>query len=472
MVVYKRPETSKFFSSFGLPSFLRDWIVMKFSSKPGVLDLDKVQHYISEVIPNRNQWESLKGRMISSGERIRILVKLRVRFDVATGMALYELPDFSFPAKKFEAVIDERLISSQETRDQLLFGQETWGVVELGWRLVSMGSGNKETGCVVLTDFKPFQPYRVDTAYYQQARSQFTTEEWMDCLLSGMDYNPAGFDGIRPKMSMLCRLLPFVEKRINLIELAPKGTGKSYLFSQLSKYGWLVSGGSISRARLFYDIASKTPGLMSRHDFVALDEIQSIRFPNEEELRGALKGYLESGEYRVGDYHGVSEAGFVLLGNIQSKLMDVHANMFQELPLVFQESALLDRFHGFIRGWNIPRMRENLKARGWALNTEYLSVVFHELRNDIRYRALTDDLLDVPVSADGRDTESIKRIMTGMLKLFFPNCIYGHDLPLDDIRSLCLENAKTMRLDIRKQLSLLDSEYRAEVPDIRIKTST
>lgn len=442
---------------------------MKFSTQPGELDMNRVQRYIAESIPNKNQWEALKGRMISTGEHVRILAKIRVSFDVATGTALYELPDFSFPSKKFEAVIDEHLINSSKTREQLLFDQETWGVLELGWRLMTVGASKQESGRLVLTDFKPFQPYRVDIAYFQQARAQFGVEEWIDCLLAGMDYNPAGFDGLRPKMSMLCRLLPFVEKRINLIELAPKGTGKSYLFSQLSKYGWLVSGGSITRARLFYDLASKTPGLMSRHDFVALDEIQSIRFPNEEELRGALKGYLESGEYRVGDYHGVSDSGFVLLGNIDQNLMDVHANMFRELPAVFQESALLDRFHGFIRGWTIPRMKENLKAEGWALNTEYLSVVFHELRNDIRYRAFTDELLDVPTSADGRDTESIKRIMTGLLKLLFPHCILGVELPLDDIRVLCLETARTMRLDVRKQLSLLDSEYRPEVPDITLR---
>ena len=99
---------------------------------------------------------------------------------------------------------------------------------------------------------------------------------------------------------MLSRLLPFVEKRINLIELAPKETGKSYVFAQISKYGWLVSGGSISRAKMFYDISKRTQGLVSRYDYVAFDEIQSIKFTDAMEMQGALKGYLESGEYRVG----------------------------------------------------------------------------------------------------------------------------------------------------------------------------
>ena len=101
---------------------------------------------------------------------------------------------------------------------------------------------------------------------------------------------PLGFLDNQQKITLLSRLLPFVEKRTNLIELAPKGTGKSYLMSQISKYGWLVSGGSISRARLFYDISRKNPGLVSRYDYVTLDEVQTISFPDIDEIRGGIEG--------------------------------------------------------------------------------------------------------------------------------------------------------------------------------------
>lgn len=467
MIVHKNPQTNKLFSSLGLPSFMRDWLVMRFSSKTGDLRLEEMQRYIATTIPTKHQWEALKGGMINSGQTVRILAKIRVRFDVSTGMALYELPDFAFPGKKFEAVIDSMLIRDPSHRETLLREQECWGVLELNWRYILVGT--REVGSVVLTGFKPFQPYAVDLNYFQEARNNFTLEEWIDCLLAGIDYNPYGFATSRQKYTMLCRLLPFVEKRLNLIELAPKGTGKSYLYSQLSKYGWLVSGGSITRARLFYDVASKTPGLISRHDFVTLDEIQSISFSNEEEIRGALKGYLESGEYRVADYHGVSDSGFILLGNINKRLMDDNADMFRELPHVFHESALLDRFHGFIRGWDIPRMKEDMKATGWAFNTEYLSAIFHELRSDIRYRAWVDANLDIPSSADGRDTEAIKRIFTALLKLLFPNIIIGSAPPFKEIQEFGLNVAKSMRLIIRKQLSILDSEYKAEIPKIELR---
>lgn len=249
--------------------------------------------------------------------------------------------------------------------------------------------------------------------YYIEARQYFTIDEWINVLLSAIDYNPKGYVSKTQKMAMLSRLLPFVEKRINLIELAPKETGKSYVFAQISKYGWLVSGGSISRAKMFYDISKRTQGLVSRYDYVAFDEIQSIKFTDAMEMQGALKGYLESGEYRVGDSRGVGDAGLILLGNIDSELMDVNQNMFKDLPDIFHESALLDRFHGFIKGWNIPKMKESLKANGWALNTEYFGEIMHCLRDELAYRAVVDQLLQLPKNSATRDTEAIKRKFNG-----------------------------------------------------------
>jgi ATP-dependent Lon protease len=308
----------------------------------------------------------------------------------------------------------------------------------------------------------------VDLDFYQEARREFTLEEWVDVLLMAVDYNPLGFLSLRQKMALVSRLLPFVEKRVNIVELAPKGTGKSYLFSQISKYGWLVSGGSVSRARLFYDLARRTVGLVTHYDYVALDEIQSISFPDEEEVRGALKGYLESGEYRVGDYRGVGEAGIVLLGNIGHESMSENRNMFKELPSAFRESALVDRFHGFVRGWDIPRMKESMKAEGWGLNVEYFSEIMHALRADIRYRGTVDELLSVPKGADTRDTEAIKRIATGFLKLLFPNAVSPGEIPADEFKAFCLDAAKSMRGAIRKQLHAMDPEYGDTLPDIAL----
>jgi len=465
MVVYKHPTQNKFFASLSIPSYMRDWLVMRFAGNDGKVNMDEVSEYVKKNIPGEKDWELLKSNMIKGGQKVRFLAKIRVELDVKTGEGLFSLPDLGFPSRKSEAIVHDRVL--RQNKEDLLSSHETWGVIECEWNPIGL-SGKDKDGAIYLCDFKPFKPYKVDLDFFREMRVEFSLEEWIDVLLLAVDYNPIGFLDTKQKLTLLSRLLPFVEKRVNLVELAPKGTGKSYLLSQISKYGWLVSGGSISRARLFYDISRKSGGLVSRYDYVAFDEVQTISFPDINEVRGALKGYLETGVSHIGEQEVKGEAGLILLGNISDDRMNENANMFTELPVAFQESALLDRFHGFIKGWNIPRMRENMKAEGWALNVEYFSEIMHALRDEIIYRAIVDELLDVPRGSDTRDTEAIKRICTGFLKLFFPNIKSVKDVNLEEFSEYCLNPAKQMRAIIKRQLHLMDSEYRDGVPDINI----
>jgi ATP-dependent Lon protease len=463
MLVYKNPEQSRFFTALSLPSFMRDWLVMKFSDENGVIDKEEVSAYIKKVIPQKEQWEQYKYNMTYQYQLVKFLAKVKVEIDISTRKALFYLPDFGFPKRKGEAIINPGTLDNN--KDYLLKPNDIWGIVQLM-------CSQDDTGKIVveMNDFSPFCPYNIDLDYYIDSRKAFCIDEWIDIILGTIDYNPTGYLNNYQKLTMLSRLLPFIEKRLNLIELAPKGTGKSYLFSQISKYGWLVSGGSISRAKLFYDISKKTSGLAAHYDYIAFDEIQSIIFPEPNEMQGALKGYLESGQFRVGDYNGVGESGLVLLGNIDEKDMDVNVNMFVSLPNIFRESALLDRFHGFIKGWDIPRMRENLKANGWALNVEYFSEIMHLFRSELIYRAIVDEILDVPKNADTRDTEAIKRICTGFMKLLFPHYRNSGDIVPQEFVSYCLDPAKNMRRIIKIQLGIVDNEFRGkDIPDIKCK---
>ena len=463
MLVYKSSANSKFFSALSLPSFMRDWLVMRFSDENGVINKSEVSNYVKRVIPKKEQWNEYLVDMLHNEQTARFLAKVKIDFDAKTKTALFSLPDFEVPKKKGEAVVEWDVI--ERNRNYLLAPTEVWGIVEI---LVEEG----EKGNVFkLIEFQPFCPYTIDLDYYVKARRFFSIDEWINVLLSAIDYNPNGYVSKTQKLAMLSRLLPFVEKRINLIELAPKETGKSYVFAQLSKYGWLVSGGSISRPKMFYDIGKRTRGLVSRYDYVAFDEIQSIKFTDAMEMQGALKGYLESGEYRVGDVRGVGDAGLVLLGNIDSGLMDINQNMFIDLPDIFHESALLDRFHGFIKGWNIPKMKESLKANGWALNTEYFGEIMHALREELSYRAVVDQLLKLPRNSATRDTEAIKRICTAYLKLLFPDATDVDKVDVSLFKTYCLDPAMEMRGVIKTQLGIIDEgEFGGTtVPAITIK---
>ena len=468
MLVFKSPGQDKFFSTLSLPSFMRDWLLMKFADKDGIINKEEVANYVKKVIPKKEQWELIKHDMTRSMQSVRFLAKVKVEIDISSNKAYFTLPDFGVPKKKSEAVVDWNI--TDKNKEYLLSPNEVWGIVELISDFIETNSKGDGKNIIKMTDFTPFCPYNIDLDYYIEARNHFTIDEWINVILSAVDYNPAGFSNENQKLTMISRLLPFIEKRINLIELAPKGTGKSYFFSQMSKYGWLVSGGSISRVKMFYDLGKRTSGLASHYDYVAFDEVQSIKFSDKNEMQGALKGYLESGEYRIGDYRGVGESGLILLGNIEEDMMNVNINMFANLPDIFHESALIDRFHGFIKGWDIPRMKENLKVNGWTLNVEYFSEIIHLLRNELIYRAIVDEILDVPKNADTRDTEAIKRICTGFMKLLFPNIRKTENLNLEDFDKYCLQPALRMRKIIKTQLGIIDIEFRGkDIPNIVLR---
>lgn len=345
---------------------------------------------------------------------------------------------------------------------------EYWGIIKL---IYVPPQDKKKGGHIGMIEFKPFQPYEVDLDYFKDGRKSFDIEEWIDVLISSMEYNPRAFESLQQKLIFLRRLLPFVEANLNIIELAPKGTGKSYVFSNLSKNCWLVSGGKVTRAQLFYNVASRQSGIITKYDLVAFDEIETISFGEESELQRALKNYLESGAFTVADYRGQGTAGLVLLGNIplNNYRRPISEKYFDNLPEFFKSSALLDRFHGFIEGWLLPRIQENFKLNGYALNVEYFSEILHKLRLSSEFPDIMNELIDVPKNADTRDTNAIKKICCAYFKLLFPHVRDVSDVDKSLFESYCLEPAKKMRKIVMEQISLIDQEFSPNIPDIRLK---
>ena len=481
MVVYKDLQKTNFFSALSLPAFMRDWLLKKFEDEDGEFDKDELLRFVKKFIPRKADWTAIMNRIIVENEKVKFLAKVSINIDIKTGEVSFALPDFGLSFK--DTIIESHVWDV--CKNDLVKGKDVWGMVELGYRSPddfdfefeyekkTSKAKNSKAGKITLVSFKNFCPYRIDLDQYKDARKDFTTEEWIDVILGAVDYNAAGYETQEQKLTMLTRLLPFVEKRLNLIELAPKGTGKSYLFGNVSRFGWLSSGGVMSRAKMFYDQSKRREGLISGSDFVTLDEVQTISFTDTDEMRAALKGYLEQGNFTVGDYKGVADAGMVLCGNIRKEIMDAdgYSNMFVELPEVFHESALIERFHGFIKGWNIPRMKDDLKVSGWALNSEYFCSIMHELRGDMTYRAIVDELIVVPAGADTRDTEAVKRIATAYLKLLFPHVQSAKDISYYEFKKYCFDRARKMRDTIKYQLGLLDIEYSGkDLPPFTIQT--
>ena len=202
MVVLKNPQRAGFFKDLKMPSFMRDWIVMKFSDEDGDVDQERVTNYIKRYVPSKDDFEQMKFQL-TSGETVVILAKIRVSVDIKTGETLFEMPDFGDAKSGAGGIVEKRVV--EQWQSTLLKESENWGIIELTW--MQDFSKKKANGFIKMTDYKPFCPYSVELEDYKEGRRSFTTEEWIDVLISAMEYDPDGFENMTQKMEFITRLL-------------------------------------------------------------------------------------------------------------------------------------------------------------------------------------------------------------------------------------------------------------------------
>jgi ATP-dependent Lon protease len=438
-----------------IPAFVRDWLVCRYSTH-GELARDRIQAFLSSHLPDKQQRELLKNRLYE-GEQLTLLDGFEVTIDLNRGERILKIPSLDI----FNACVSGQIVE----HNPLLLSGPVWGAGKLEWRTEE--EGNR----VWMTEFQPMQTAVVDLDYFIGQRQRFTVSQWTALLLLSMGYEPSRYSPDQ-QFWLLSRLSLLVHPRVNLIELAPKGTGKSYVFSQLSKYGWLISGGVVTRAKLFYDMSLKAPGVITKYDGIILDEVQTIRFPDEGEIVGALKSYLEYGEFRVMGFSGNSEAGLALLANIPIgsdgkpvRLSDGSGTLFDALPRWLHgkdATALLDRFHGLIPGWEIPRIQKHHIATGVGLRADYFAEVLHALRQRGEYMDFVLEHTHADGSGDKRDITAIHRLCAAFMRLLFPDLKVSRD----EFEHFCLRPARAMRGMIRDQMALMDAEYKREVAGV------
>ena len=458
--IYKDPQTTdNLFTGRNLPSFVKDYLLRHYMHGTEI-DKSGLNAFLDKAIPSKET--SVKDKL-SCGEVLQLLTRFDIYIDIPNGIRRFTIPDIGI--KISEGRIPDYVYNKHN--GELVDG-EKWGIV----KLCVMPNDDSKKYHVEMVDYKPFKPFKsVDVDYWCDVCKSFTLQEWIDILLSSMEYEPDAFASTRQKMEMLSRLLIFVEPRLNVIELAPKGTGKSYVYGNLSKYGWLVSGGKVTRSKLFYDKQRQQNGIMKNHDFTVFDEIQTIAFQEPAEIQAALKSYLESGKTTIDNFEFTSECGLMLMGNIQltSDRKPVSRRYFDALPQNFRESALLDRFHCFIEGWYMPRVNKNMIYKGWSLNTEYFSEILHTLRISNRQAELFDQLVEYQKDADMRDFKAVKKIATAYMKLLFPYWSDLKDVDKTLFNDWCLQPALTRRGIIKAQCHNIDPEFKTQMPDIHVR---
>ena len=461
MAIYKDPEkTNSLFSGRNLPSFVKDFLLKRYIDFDGNLNAQGLTSFLDLVIPQNPT--TVKEKLLA-GQDLTLLCRFIIYIDLVKNVKRFSIPDMGI--KLNEGQIPEYVC--EKHRGELVDG-EKWGIIKIC--LLPDEDGKKSH--VEMVDYKPFKPYSsVDVGYLADARSNFTTTEWIDVLLSAMEYDPDGFESMTQKVEFLTRLLIFIEPRLNVLELAPKGTGKSYVFGNLSKYGWLVSGGKVTRAKLFWDKQKQQNGIIKNHDFTAFDEIQTITFQEPAEIQAALKSYLESGKTTIDNQEFSSECGLMLMGNIplNADKLPISNRYFDNLPQNFCESALLDRFHCFIEGWKLPRINTSMIFNGWTINVEYFSEIMHSMRTQNIYNQIYDELVEIAPNTDMRDSKAVKRIATAYMKLLFPHWRTVEDVNKQEFEIFCLNPAIYRRGIVKQQCHYIDPEFKMQMSGISMK---
>ncbi|RRR68565.1 MAG: BREX system Lon protease-like protein BrxL [Candidatus Viridilinea halotolerans] len=435
------------FGTRSLPAYVSEWIVTRHVSN-GILDAaarQRIRHFLNNHLPTRDQKEQLKAQL-QNGELLTVLDQFSIVVDLQRNELRLTVPCLDERKAGIERHIAEQY--------PLLFGSGVWGVGKLQYY---PPDHVRKEGQIWMVDFRPMQNASLDLDLYCEQRAAFALDEWRDLLIASMGYNPDAYT-IPQQMLLLTRLLPLVQERVNMIELAPKGTGKSFVFLNLSRYARLVSGGKVTAAALFYNNQSRQPGLLTHYDLVVFDEAQSLSFSNPGEIIGVLKDYLESGSFARGGVQKVeASAGLMLLANIplDEHRQPRHEKLFRELPDFLSETALIDRIHGILPGWHLPRIEQSFIATGVGFKADYFGDVLHHLRTRAGYEEIIQQRSSITGTNDRRDMTAITRLAAGYCKLLFPH----GELSDEDLREYCLKPAISLRQRVRDQLAMLDPEY-------------
>ena len=279
-----------------------------------------------------------------------------------------------------------------------------------------------------------------------KARKAFTTEEWKDFLLRSIGIEGSGLSA-RQKNALLLRMVPFVERNYNLVELGPRGTGKSHLFQQVSPYAHLISGGKATVAKMFVENTAKARrGLVCQYDVVCFDEVSGISFDQKDGVN-IMKGYMESGEFSRGKESIRADGSIVLVGNFD---VDVEhqqrvGHLFGPLPPEMRDdTAFMDRIHAFLPGWDVPKINKDLVTNHFGLVSDFLSECWTQLRNQSRVSQLQNRVY-FGGALSGRDTNAVNKTVSGLLKLIYPS---GDDAVPDED----LEWAVRIAIEVRRRV--------------------
>nr|WP_315175962.1 BREX system Lon protease-like protein BrxL [uncultured Flavobacterium sp.] len=403
--------------------------------------VETVKNIISKHFVHRDEAQIIKSTVREKGSH-RIIDKISVKLNDREDQ--YEAYFANLGLKGIpiaDAVIREH---------QKLLSSGVWCILTLGY------VSTDEKGAIpwVIETIKPIQISISNLDEFKEGRKSFSKEEWMDVLLQTMGLNPDEFT-FRSKLLQLTRLVPFVENNYNLIELGPKGTGKSHIFSELSPHGMLISGGEVSKAKLFVNNSSGEIGLVGYWDVVAYDEFAGKTKNTDRGLVDIMKNYMANKSFSRGTQVYGASASMVFVGNTDHSVpyMLKHSNLFDALPKDYYDTAFLDRIHAYLPGWEVQKLRNDMFTSDYGFIVDYLAEILKELRKEDRTNEYSK-YFELSDTITTRDKTAIIKTFAGLAKI-----IYSHGELLEEDMKELLDFAIECRKRVKLQLQNMDETF-------------
>jgi len=430
-----------------VPAYVVEYLLGKYcsSADPEVIaeGIKEVKRILTENYVHPDQAELLKSKVRELG-KYRVIDKVKVKLHETEDKYWAELVNLQLNYVN----IKEDLIRRYER----LLGGGLWGVVDLTYNPEILHKGIMRP--FVIEQFRPIQLEVTALEDVKEKRSQFSKDEWIDFLIRSMGLEPSKMD-YRLKMLNICRLIPFVENNYNLVELGPRGTGKSYVYRELSPYSILVSGGETTVAGLFIDMRGRgRMGLVMLWDVVAFDEVAGLRILKDAQAVQILKDYMETGGFaRIREeFKGTASLAFI--GNIDYDIPELLsiAHLFIPFPPEMQDAAFFDRFHAYIPGLEIPRMRSELLTDHYGFVVDYFAWILRELRH-LTFATAIDEYFELGEALDKRDKDAVRKTVSGLIKLIHPDGIFSKE-DLEEYLSIALELRRRVKEQLKKIKSI------------------
>ncbi|MEM4091325.1 MAG: BREX system Lon protease-like protein BrxL [Thermoplasmatales archaeon] len=401
---------------FMLPRYVSEFLSSNFMEKYGEEYLPKLSEFVEKYYHEPRERDKVLSDLMQFGE-LTLIDEVKVETDIELGTYRAHLQNLNIK----DCVIERGALAKNE--NLLMTGM--WGLIKLVYLRNNAPEGMMP---ILVQEFTPFQSSTRDLKPFQEARDQFTFDEWLNVIINTVGLNHERYD-LRQKLIFLSRLLPLVEFNANLMEFGPKQTGKTYLYRNVSYNTRIFSGGNVSPATLFYNIARKSLGELALKDAIIMDEISKVKFSNPDEMIGKLADYMESGHYERGPRRAISTSSFMLMGNIKVEVGERSYTPVEEFTYVLPDDIrkrdpekIIDRVFGLIPGWELPKISMSTVhlSSGYGIASDYFCEILHEMRKRNYENTINQDI-ELIGDYTIRDERAVKRISDGMIKLLVPS---------------------------------------------------